>query len=53
MLQPGCAAVLVTYGDPASRLPFLALLDWRVAVFAITKQVWMCSMCRHKAGVNV
>ncbi|KAG2436046.1 hypothetical protein HYH02_011757 [Chlamydomonas schloesseri] len=39
VLKPGGALMLVTYGDPLSRLPYLnEVLDWDVSVLALTKQ---------------
>ncbi|KXZ47786.1 hypothetical protein GPECTOR_33g668 [Gonium pectorale] len=39
VLRPGCCFMLVSYGDPSSRLPYLeALTGWDITVFALTKQ---------------
>ncbi|KAG2497480.1 hypothetical protein HYH03_004633 [Edaphochlamys debaryana] len=40
VLKPGHPFVLITYGDPSSRLPYLGGegLDWEVVVYALTKQ---------------
>ncbi|GLC49733.1 hypothetical protein PLESTB_000280800 [Pleodorina starrii] len=39
VLKPGCPLMLVTYGDPASRLPYLEeIVGWNVVVYALTKQ---------------
>lgn len=39
VLRPGGTLMLVTYGDPTSRLPYLEQQDWTISVYAITKQV--------------
>ncbi|GFR49716.1 hypothetical protein Agub_g11870, partial [Astrephomene gubernaculifera] len=39
VLKPGASLMLVTYGDPSSRLPYLAeVVGWDVTVYALTKQ---------------
>ncbi|KAG2426234.1 hypothetical protein HXX76_013213 [Chlamydomonas incerta] len=39
VLKPGGVLMLVTYGDPLSRLPYLNNIpDWDVSVLALTKQ---------------
>ncbi|EFJ43782.1 hypothetical protein VOLCADRAFT_65458, partial [Volvox carteri f. nagariensis] len=39
VLKPGFAFMLVTYGDPASRLPYLEeVVGWDIVVYALTKQ---------------
>lgn len=39
VLSPGCCLVLVTYGEPSSRLPLLLApgLSWQVALYVLTK----------------
>ncbi|PNH09834.1 Methyltransferase-like protein 13 [Tetrabaena socialis] len=39
VLKPGCCLLLVTYGDPSSRLPHLAEVPgWAITVWAVTRQ---------------
>lgn len=39
VLKPGHAFMLVTYGDPASRLPYMEdVVGWDIFVYVLTKQ---------------